>query len=296
MREKWKMKSALRSIPLIKQLLDIHSDVSKLTATNEALAKILTDIYINEYMRKNPKYQNAKNLHKFEYRNFSQSSTDGIINEIFSRIGAKTKFFVEFGVTSGLEENTVSLLLNGWKGAWIEARQEALLSLAKRCSAFIDSKRLFLKNAFITAENIQGVFKELNIPKEFDLLSIDIEGNDFWVWKAITDYHPRVVIVEYNSIFMPPVKWVMKYDPQHRWDGSTYYGASLKSWETLAFGKGYKLVGCDFYGLNAFFVRDDLIEDKFLEPFTAENHYEPPRLHLVRKIDYPRNFGEFEAV
>ena len=98
------------------------------------------------------------------------------------------------------------------------------------------------------------------------------------------------------SIDAGPVKWVMKYNPNHAFDDSDYYGASLKSFEILLSKKGYKLVGCNLYGVNAFFVREDLMKNHFLDNCTAENHYEPGRLFL-RGWMLPlhvENFGPFE--
>ena len=153
-----------------------------------------------------------------------------------------------------------------------------------------------MENAFITRDTISDVFKELSVPPEFDVLSIDIDGNDYWVWDAIEGFTPRVVVIEYNPQFEPDVNWVMKYNCTATWDGSGYFGASLKSLELLGAKKGYHLVGCDFSGSDVFFVRKELSDGKFLAPFTAENHFEPLRLFLIRKTGFPRNFGEFETV
>ena len=93
-----------------------------------------------------------------------------------------------------------------------------------------------------------------------------------------------------------PVKWVMKYNPNHSFNDSDYYGASLKSFEILLSKKGYKLVGCNLYGVNAFFVREDLMKNHFLDNCTAENHYEPGRLFLrgwMLPLHF-ENFGPFE--
>ncbi len=128
--------------------------------------------------------------------------------------------------------------------------------------------------------------------RRFDLLSIDVDLNTYWLCKAITNYEPRVVVVEYNALFPPPVEWVVRYDPMSAWDGTCYFGASLKSLENLGTLKGYRLVGCDVTGVNAFFVRQDLVEDKFLRPFTAENHYEPMR--YLQSFLLPRDFRPFE--
>jgi hypothetical protein len=118
---------------------------------------------------------------------------------------------------------------------------------------------------------------------EIDLLSIDIDYNDYWVWKAVDVANPRVVVIEYNAALRPPMSLVVPYDPTRSWDGSNYFGASLEALVRLGRTKGYRIVGCNFSGANAFFVRDDLCADHFLDPPTAEEHYEPPRYfaHLM---------------
>jgi len=100
-------------------------------------------------------------------------------------------------------------------------------------------------------------------------------------------------VIEYNATFRPDTEWIMKYDPNAVWNKTSYFGASLKSLELLGNRKEYSLVGCNFIGLNAFFVRNDLTADKFAAPFTADNHYEPLRYHLWRKAGHPRGFGDF---
>jgi len=169
-------------------------------------------------------------------------------------------------------------------------------SISEKFHLLITEGKLNIKHAFINAENIEALFEEMAVPKEFDLLSIDIDGNDYWVWRAIAQYHPRVVAIEYNAMFPAHLKYVVKYDSNKVYAITSYFGASLKSLEILGAKKGYKLVGCNFVGANAFFVRDDLVEDHFLSPFTAEAHYESPKYFLLNKTGHPRDFGRFECV
>ena len=119
------------------------------------------------------------------------------------------------------------------------------------------------------------------LPAELDLLSVDIDRNDFYVWDHISKYIPRVVVIEYNPMFPPGVDWVVPY----RRRGLVGWN-ELFRWELVRVRapwpkKGYSLVACSLTGANAFFVRDDLVSDKFSSPFTAEHHYEPPRLYLT---------------
>ena len=103
-----------------------------------------------------------------------------------------------------------------------------------------------------------------------------------------------MVVIEYNAIFGPSAAWLNEYNPTHSRTslvGTMYFGASLKALEMLGQAHGYRLVGCDFLGVNAFFVREDLLQDKFCQPYTSENHYEPSRLFLYRRSGPPRRIG-----
>lgn len=266
----------------------------RINANVKHLTEAVAEEYIERQMHENPRYQNPKKLNRYERQVFSQNGEDGIISEIFSRIGVTNKFFVEFGVGNGLENNTAFLLLKGYSGCWIEGNDKQVKAINRKFSSLIKAKKLSVRQAIITAENIESLFREASVPEEFDFLSIDIDGNDYWVWKAIENYRPRVVAVEYNALYPPEVDCVIRYSPQFTWTGTSYFGASLKALEILGCKKGYSLVGCDFRGINAFFVRQDLVADKFLDPFTAENHYEPVRYHYRTTVGYPRDFGDFE--
>ncbi|HZY35216.1 MAG TPA: hypothetical protein VFE53_01130 [Mucilaginibacter sp.] len=276
----------LNFIKRITQIRNILNDVVKKIDDDKGLKvhQFLADNLFN-----NPKYDDSKRLNKHEYQVFSQNGEDGIIREIFNRISTTNKYFIEFGVENGLECNTTNLLYKGWSGLWIEGSPEHYQACAKRFNDLVQSGHLKIKQAFIDAENIQSLFDEAGSPPEPDLLSVDIDYNDYHVWKAITRYKPRVVIVEYNSTFRPDTHFVARYNSKRIWDKTSYFGASLYALEELGREKGYSLVGCVFSGSNAFFVRDDLVQDRFESPFTAENHYEPNRDFLYYKAGHPKN-------
>ena len=245
--------------------------------------------YLQQHIFDNPKYADSKRLNKHEYQVFSQNGEDGIISEIFSRIGTTNKYFIEFGVQNGLECNSTNLLYKGWNGLWIEAGAVEFNQINTRFRDMTGSGRLIVKNEFITAENIESIFESANAPIEPDILSIDIDYNDYHVWKAISKYKPRAVVIEYNSVFRPDTHFVAHYNPKRVWDKTSYFGASLLALEQLGREKGYHLVGCVFTGSNAFFVREDLAGDLFEAPFSAENHYEPNRDFLYYTAGHPKN-------
>ena len=127
---------------------------------------------------------------------------------------------------------------------------------------------------FITAENINALFRKYGVPEAFDLLSIDIDGNDYWVWRAIA-HRPRVVVIEYNAHPPPQERKAIVYDPAFRWNGSDYFGASLRAMKELGDQKGYTLVHCERTGANAFFVATEALPPGFV-PRSLEALYRPP--------------------
>ena len=261
---------------------------------DDKLAKTYS-LQIDEYLQRNlftnPRYHAADKLNRFEFQAFSQFGEDGIIQEIFKRIGVTNRYFVEFGVENGSETNTTYLLYQDWQGLWIDGSAENTGAISQSFSKAVAQKKLTTITSFITAENIEQLFKQGNTPAEFDLLSIDIDRNDYYVWKAITQYKPRVVIIEYNSIFHPGCHFVVDYNANAVWDGTSNTSASLESLYELGLNKGYKLVASSFAGVNAFFVREDLVGEHFTGPFTAANHHEPPRYFLYHKPGHPRKIS-----
>ncbi len=223
-------------------------------------------------------------LMNFEQKFYSQHGEDGIIREIFNRIGTTDKFFVEFGIQDGSECNTRNLLENhGWSGVWMEGSPE----LAEKARLGFSRFPVKVLHRFLTRENIVTSFEEACVPKEFDLLSIDVDGNDYWMWDGLRKhYSPRVVVIEYNATFGPRQAWIMPYDPEFRHDATAYFGASLEAFVRLGKELGYRLVGSDSTGTNAFFVRDDLLGTKFLGVDRPTSfHYVRP--HYESWFGYP---------
>lgn len=262
----------------------------------EALVILEKERYVRELLA-DPKYANNKRLERHGLKVYSQYDEDGIIQEIFNRIGLQSRRFVEFGAGDGLENNTLKLLLEGWNGLWLEGSENFVSEVNRKFRDVISEGRLQAKAAFIDRDNINSLI-EPYFKGEIDLLSIDIDGNDIYVFDAINVVTPRVIVIEYNGKFPPPMNLAQRYNPGHTWDKSDYGGASLEAIAKVASRKGYCLVGCGIVGLNAFFVRSDLVEDKFEAPFTAENHYQPARYFLSRTYvsGHPSNFGPYEAL
>ncbi len=210
------------------------------------------------------------------YSVYSQNDEDGILMEIFRRVGSTNRSFVEIGTGDGMQCNTTHLLLQGWSGCWIEIDRDACSRAGEIFAQQISACQLTCHCQRVTAENINSLLGSYDGPNEPDLLSIDIDGNDYWVWKAIDQVKPRVVVIEYNAGFGPDLDWVMDYNAEASWDGSRRQGASLTALEHLGTQKGYQLVGCNLFGVNAFFVRENAIGNAFVGPFTTRHHYMPP--------------------
>jgi len=145
------------------------------------------------------------------YKVYSQNDEDGIIQEIFRRIGTTNKTFVEIGIQDGMECNTHYLLFLGWHGVWIEASEACADAIKRKFDYVINNGILKVINEFVTRENINDLLVGAELPEEVDLLSIDIDGNDYYIFEAISSVKPRVILIEYNGKFPPECSWKMPY-------------------------------------------------------------------------------------
>jgi hypothetical protein len=205
-------------------------------------------------------------LESFEARVSSQNGEDGILLRLFSLIGATNRRFVEIGIEDGRECNTANLALGfGWSGLMIDRDADGVDAARRRYAArpqTAESVRVLQRH--VTRESIDELLASEGFAGEPDLLSIDIDGNDLWVWEAVERSRPRVVVVEYNASFGPERSVSVPYDPDfdrmtHHPSGY-YHGASITALARVGGRKGYVLAGCDGNGVNAFFVRSDCAE------------------------------------
>jgi len=232
-----------------------------------------------ESLLSNPKYEHPR-LERYGSSSFSQSDDDGIISEIFKRIGSGNKTFFEFG-SGSIEGNTANLFFQGWKGVWLDGDPESITKLEREFSEYIRNNIVKVGREIITVENVNQIIEKYQVPQNVDLLSIDIDGNDYHVWSAM-DLRPRVLVIEYNSRLQPPSSVIQNYDPNYYWrHGGPFVGASLQALTDLSEKKGMTLVGTSISGTNAYFVRSDLVENKFPQPATAAHLWNPPRFHLI---------------
>ncbi|MFM6014621.1 MAG: hypothetical protein ACKPCI_14880, partial [Dolichospermum sp.] len=218
---------------------------------------------------------NSKSIRDNEFRAFSQWGEDGIIQFLIRNVPISRKIFVEFGVQNYTESNTRFLLINNnWSGLVIDGGSEEI-SYIKNDPIYWQYN-LKAVNSFITKDNINQILSDNGIQGEIGLLSVDIDGNDYWVWEAIDCINPAIVVSEYNFRFGANKAVTVPYDASFVRSkahySNIYYGASLKALCILADRKGYAFVGCNSAGNNAFFVRKDLKPDAINE-ITIEEGY-----------------------
>jgi hypothetical protein len=222
-----------------------------------ALGKILSNQQLNIQ---------SNDINDFEFKIFSQRGEDGIIQYLIKNLNIRNKTFIEFGVENYMESNTRYLMINdNWSGFVIDGSESAMNYLRKR--EWFWMYDLNTKAAFIDKDNINDLMKESNF-KDLGILSIDIDGNDYWILEALDfrELNPSIIIAEYNGIFGKEraisVPYDKKFNRTKAHYSNLYFGASLPALTHIAKKKGYELVCCNNAGTNAFYVRQDLLNDK----------------------------------
>jgi hypothetical protein len=220
------------------------------------------------------KEQIENNIQEAEFKVFSQWGDDGIIDFLTNYLEISNNIFIEFGVENYTESNTRFLLMkSNWSGLVMDGSEKNIQAI--RSEEIYWKYNLTPVNSFVTTENINAIIQANNFTGETGLLHIDIDGNDYWIWKAIKVVNPIIVIIEYNSIFGYSHPWTIPYIADfirtQVHSSNLYYGTSLLSLCDLADEKGYYFIGCNSNGNNAYFIRKDKI--KQLKIKTAEEGY-----------------------
>ena len=241
---------------MIKKIINYLRVIRKLETRLNYIQESLGRIETRQILQPGSKITDA------EFKVYSQSGEDGIIQFIINNINVSNKTFIEFGVENYLESNTRFLALNNyWSGLIIDGDIENINFIKKdpiywRCNIKAEC-------SFITKENINQIFIDNGLTGDVGILSVDIDGNDYWVWKAINSVNPAIIIAEYNSFFGPTKKVTVPYNPSfvraNAHFSKIYYGASIAALTSLANERGYKLVASNLAGNNIFFVREDLM-------------------------------------
>ncbi len=219
-----------------------------------------------------------------QFRAFSQNGEDGILLFLFSLLGTTNKRSVELGVANGTSCNTANLILNhGWTALLVDAALPEVEEGRRFYSQHPDTAGhppAFL-HAWVTRENVNDVVQGAGFRGEIDLLSLDLDGNDYWIWEALDCISPRVVVLEYRTVWGAERAVTIPYRPDFVADAPDYAGASLPAFVKLAAKKGYRLVGCERLCFNAFFLRDGVGEELFPEIPASACFNHPAAQHQI---------------
>lgn len=281
------IKKIINKFKQLNKINELQVSINNINNENRKLLNELesTKILIGNLLSKNLISQNLT-FNESEFKVFSQWGDDGIIQYLISKVEIENKEFVEFGVEDYSESNTRFLLLNNnWSGLVLDGSELNVNKIINSNYYWrFDLKAL---HHFINKENINQLIKDNCKNNNIGILSIDIDGNDYWIWDCIDVVNPDIVIVEYNSLFGSDKFWTTLYDPlfvrTNAHYSNLYYGVSLSSLHQLGIEKGYSLVGCNSNGNNAYFVRNDKVGN--LQVLTPSEAYKEAKFRETRTID-----------
>jgi hypothetical protein len=207
-------------------------------------------------------------LNNFEKQKYSQFKEDGITEKIFEVIGTTNKFYLDFGGTETTNNSEVLHKEHGFSGVLWNGED-------------LPCEYTKIHKEYITLDNILELCDKYEVPKDFDFLSIDIDGNDWYIWKKMCENgrcRPRVVVIEYNATFPPPEDKIVEYKEEFNYDLTIYHSASIQSMYNLGRHLGYSLVAAESMGYNLFFIRDDVVGDCFYGTNDVKFLYKTPKL------------------
>lgn len=242
-----------KKLRLLKKAL---SNISKIEIYNEEQKLLLGKLLVEKQI----KNDTLSTLKECEFKIFSQWGEDGIIQWLIHNLDIQHKTFIEFGVEDYRESNTRFLMMNdNWSGFIMDGLKSYISKIIN--SEYYWKYDLVAKTAFIDCENINDLIYSSSFKEEVGLLSIDLDGNDYWIWKQIDVISPIIVVIEYNSLFgierAITIPYEKNFNRTEKHFSNLYFGASLKAFHILAEEKGYGFIGCTSAGNDAFFVRKD---------------------------------------
>lgn len=295
------MDKLMRSVSLIKEFnhrlnryfnlfKNVHKIQAELTKIQEALGRVES-----RQIQNLSSQLSHISLQLTEFQVFSQWGEDGIIQSLVNSIAIKNKVFIEFGVQDYTESNTRFLLINNnWSGLVMDSSPENIRYI--RQDEIYWKYNLKAECAFIDRDNINTLLMNNGMIGDIGILSIDIDGNDYWVWEAIDCISPRIVICEYNSLFGSHRKVTIPYDQSFTRNkvhfSCLYYGASIAALSHLADVKGYVLLGSNSAGNNLFFLRKDLVTNHSVS--SPEKAYIKQQFKESRDINDNLSYLEFD--
>ncbi len=289
---------------MLKKITRLYRNLNRLFAESNRIIGLLEEnqlkIEESKILMANNILANRKNtytnLSDLEFKVFSQWGDDGIIQYLVNNLDITNRTFIEFGVENYTESNTRFLLINNyWSGLIMDGSEENM-KYVKNDSIYW-KHNLKAKTAFIDAENINNLIAEEGIKGEIGLLHIDIDGNDYWVWKNIKNINPIIVIIEYNSLFGKDKAITVPYDPMFVRSRTHYsnlfYGSSLLSLCDLSEKRGYDFIGCNAAGNNAYFIRKDKMNSS-IKKVTPQEGYVLSGFKEARDMEGNLTFAQDE--
>lgn len=229
-------------------------------------------------------------LEAAERRVYSQHGEDGVIAELLQHVPATYRYVVEFGAYDGVTmSNSRNLIAHGgWSALLIEGDPRFYRRLA---ALYRRSPQVTTLNTFITPENINALFAAAGVPKDFDVLSIDVDSIDYYLWQALTEFQPKIVVIEYNASIPPDREYVVPRAQALQLSGTSREGASIRSLYRLGREKGYRLVYSELSGANLFFVHEAYRAS--LDPIglAPEELYQPPQFGVLAGGAAPNGRG-----
>ncbi len=260
----------------VERILDLADDRRRLDEKTAPATKIALRSLFQRYRRLAEAGGPLPSVWETGFRVFSQFDEDGVVLFLLGAAGIGTGRFLDVGAGDGVvASNTANLALNlGFHGLMVDARGSEVERGRRFYAAHPDTRErppVFLQ-AFVTRANLNGLVAGGGLEGEIDLLSIDVDGNDYWIWQALECVSPRLVVVETHTE-LGLEDYVMPYDETFDWRKAppgTRLGASPVAMTRLAQQLGYRLVGANLYGFNVFYARNDVARGLLPELDVAE--------------------------
>lgn len=267
--------------------ITISNDLFKITPLKKDIPPYFirggTQCFTYQPSRWNRAPERAELLNKIEQSEksiYSQHGEDGVIEYLLQKIPISHRYIVEFGAYDGVGmSNSRHLIKNkGWNSFLIEADNRLYKKLSK---LYKGSQTVKTKKSFVTEENINDLFSEANIPYDFEVLSIDIDSIDYYVWRGLNQFRPKIVIVEYNSCIPSNQEYIASKEQAVELGGTSKEGASILSWHKLGIKKGYQLVYGELHGANLFFVDNKYMQSLGDSNINIRDIYQPPQFGIL---------------
>ena len=278
-----------------KTILKIASLINKIMQISDPNKNMIELIAIGSMLSNQQYSMNSTNINDYEFKIFSQFGDDGIIQYLIKNILIENEIFIEFGVDNYMESNTRFLMMNNnWSGFVMDGSEKSMNYLKDQ--SWYWKYSLTNKAVFIDKNNINKLLANTGF-SNIGLLHIDLDGNDYHILSEIdlSKLNPSIIIMEYNSVFGKDKPITIPYDKEFDRTNAHYsnlfWGASLSALSYLASKKGYALIGCNLAGVNAYFLKNSLLNDKVKE-LSIDEAFKVSKFRDSRNKDYSLSYLE----